>query len=51
MPEISYVTELSDSEEILDCLSDPVRNWFKDTFDDFTGPWVRGSSAESLTHG
>ena len=38
MPKITYVTEFSDSDEILDRLCPPVRNWFKDTFDDFTDP-------------
>jgi len=38
MPEINYVSEISDTEDILSRLSPPVRNWFKDTFDDFTDP-------------
>ncbi|SVC80798.1 uncharacterized protein METZ01_LOCUS333652, partial [marine metagenome] len=38
MPEINYVSDISDTEDILSRLSPPVRNWFKDTFDDFTDP-------------
>ena len=38
MPEIKYVNEPSESEEIFDRLSDPVKNWFKDKFPDFTEP-------------
>ena len=38
MPEITYVSDISESEEILSKLSAPVRNWFTDTFPDFTDP-------------
>ena len=38
MPEIEYVQELMPTEELLDTLCPPVRNWFKDTFPDFTEP-------------
>ena len=38
MPEISYVEEISETEELLSRLSSPVRNWFKDKFPDFTEP-------------
>ena len=38
MPEIKYVSEISDTEEILAGLSAPVRNWFREKFDDFTEP-------------
>ncbi len=38
MPEITYIDELSDGDEILSRLSPPVRNWFLDKFDDFTDP-------------
>ena len=38
MPEIKYVSEISDSEDILSKLSAPVRNWFLDKFPDFTEP-------------
>ena len=38
MPEISYVSKISESEEILSKLSSPVRNWFKEKYDDFTDP-------------
>ena len=34
MPEIEYVEELMPTEELLDTLCPPVRNWFKDTFPD-----------------
>ena len=38
MPEITYVSEISETEDILSRLSPPVRNWFKDKFPDFTEP-------------
>jgi len=38
MPEIVYLDSLEDSEVILESLSQPVRDWFKDKFPDFTDP-------------
>ena len=38
MPEIKYVSDISESEDILSKLSAPVRNWFLDKFPDFTEP-------------
>ena len=38
MPEITYATEFSETEDILSKLSPPVRNWFIDKFSDFTDP-------------
>ncbi|HJM13396.1 MAG TPA: DEAD/DEAH box helicase [Candidatus Thalassarchaeaceae archaeon] len=38
MPEINYAEDFSNTEDILSRLSPPVRNWFKDKFDDFTDP-------------
>ena len=38
MPEIKYVTEPVEGEDIFNRLSDPVKNWFKDKFPDFTEP-------------
>ena len=38
MPEINYVSDVSDTGDILSRLSPPVRNWFKDKFEDFTEP-------------
>ena len=38
MPEISYVSDVADTEDILSRLSPPVRNWFNDKFEDFTEP-------------
>jgi len=38
MPEITYVSELSETEDILSKLSTPVRSWFQDNFPDFTEP-------------
>jgi len=38
MPEITYVSELSETEDILNKLSPPVRNWFQEKFPDFTEP-------------
>ena len=38
MPEINYVSDVADTEDILSRLSPPVRNWFNDKFEDFTEP-------------
>ena len=38
MPEITYVSDFSETKDILEKLSPPVRNWFKDKFPDFTEP-------------
>ncbi len=38
MPEIDYVQDMMESEELLEKLCPPVRNWFKDKFPDFTHP-------------
>ena len=38
MPEINYVSDIADTEDILSRLSPPVRNWFNDKFEDFTEP-------------
>ena len=38
MPRLEYVTESSESEELLESLCQPVREWFKDRFPDFTEP-------------
>ena len=38
MPEIEYLDSPHSSEELLDSLCGPVRNWFKDSFPDFTRP-------------
>ena len=38
MPEIEYVQDMMESEELLEKLCPPVRNWFKDKFPDFTHP-------------
>ena len=38
MPEINYVSEISDTEDILSRFSSPVRNWFREKFEDFTEP-------------
>ena len=38
MPEIKYVSEVSDMDGILDRLSPPVSNWFQEKFEDFTEP-------------
>ena len=38
MPEIQYIQDSMDTEEILESLSPPVRNWFKEKFPDFTDP-------------
>ena len=38
MPLIEYVEDRMESEELLERLCPPVRNWFKDKFPDFTEP-------------
>ena len=38
MPKIEYVEDSWDTEQLLESLSPPVRNWFKDKFPDFTDP-------------
>ena len=38
MPEIEYIEDRMETEELLESLSAPVRNWFKDKFPDFTEP-------------
>jgi len=38
MPEIEYVTEVMETEALLEVLCPPVRDWFKDKFSDFTHP-------------
>ena len=38
MPKIEYVQDMMESEELLEKLCPPVRNWFKDKFPDFTHP-------------
>ena len=38
MPEIQYIQDGMETEELLEKLSPPVRNWFKDKFPDFTDP-------------
>ena len=38
MPKIEYVEDSWETEELLESLSPPVRNWFKDKFPDFTDP-------------
>ena len=38
MPEIEYIDDRMETEELLASLSTPVRNWFEDTFPDFTEP-------------
>ena len=38
MPEIEYIDDRMETEELLESLSAPVRNWFEDTFPDFTDP-------------
>ena len=38
MPRLDYVSESSESEELLESLCQPVRDWFKDRFPDFTKP-------------
>ena len=36
MPQIQYIDDSMDTEELLGTLSAPVRNWFVETFPDFT---------------
>ena len=38
MPEIEYLETSHSTDELLDSLCAPVRNWFKDSFPDFTRP-------------
>ena len=38
MPELDYVRESSTTEELMENLCQPVREWFKDRFPDFTDP-------------
>ena len=38
MPEIQYIDDSMDTEELLGTLSAPGRNWFEDKFPDFTDP-------------
>ena len=38
MPEIQYIQDRMETEELLENLSPPVRNWFKEKFPDFTDP-------------
>ncbi len=38
MPVIEYIDEKMETEELLEFLCPPVRNWFKDKFPDFTEP-------------
>ena len=38
MPIIEYVEDRMETEELLEKLSQPVRNWFMDKFPDFTEP-------------
>ena len=38
MPKIEYVEDSWETEQLLESLSPPVRNWFKDKFPDFTDP-------------
>jgi len=38
MAETLYLEKLTETEELLSQLSQPVRDWFKDTFPDFTEP-------------
>ncbi len=38
MAQISYLDSPLESEELFEKLSQPVRNWFKDKFPDFTSP-------------
>ena len=33
-----YATESAETQDLLDSLCGPVRNWFKDKFPDFTDP-------------
>ena len=38
MPKIEYIEDSWETEQLLERLSPPVRNWFKDKFPDFTEP-------------
>lgn len=38
MPRLEYVSESSETEELFESLCQPVREWFKDRFPDFTEP-------------
>ena len=38
MPNLDYVDEYSTREELLDSLCQPVRDWFRERFPDFTDP-------------
>jgi Lhr-like helicase len=38
MAETLYLEDLAETEALLSELSQPVRDWFKDTFPDFTDP-------------
>ena len=38
MPNIEYLENPLETEELFERLSAPVRNWFRDKFPDFTGP-------------
>ncbi len=38
MPEIEYIEDRMETQELLDSLCPPVRNWFMDKFPDFTEP-------------
>ena len=38
MPDIVYIDESASTDELLDTLCQPVRDWFKVTFPDFTAP-------------
>ena len=38
MPKLDYVRESSTTEELMENLCQPVREWFKDRFPDFTDP-------------
>ena len=38
MSKVEYLTQPLESAQLLEQLSPPVRNWFKDTFPDFTAP-------------
>ena len=38
MSKIEYLEQPLETAQLLEQLSQPVRNWFKDTFPDFTAP-------------
>ena len=38
MPKLDYVKQSSTTEELMESLCQPVREWFKDRFPDFTDP-------------